>query len=227
MRHETEGPKSQVPGKSGMNLVNIEMVIFDARGFAFGTEVSRIISVLRPCEGKREEGGGEGEKGRGKREEGASLLPRPSSLLGSPSMRKDLESVPLVDLSTQLRARERGAPAYAGYRAEISSVESQESSLKSIPGVGSDMGRSQESPLQRSTDGDGTAILLVNTTAGAKGVHVESVRGIVRMPLEHIEPLPEFLKSRIQTDCIWGIGKLEEELIILLDLDRYVLDLRF
>ena len=79
---------------------------------------------------------------------------------------------------------------------------------------------------ERSTDDDGTELLLVDTTAGMTGVTGVLVRGVVKMPLEQIEPLPEFLKSRIQTDCIWGIGKLEKELIILLDLDRYLLNAR-
>ena len=50
---------------------------------------------------------------------------------------------------------------------------------------------------------------------------VDRLRGIMRIPLEQIDPLPEFLKSRMQTDCIWGIGKLEQELVILLDLDLF------
>jgi chemotaxis signal transduction protein len=84
------------------------------------------------------------------------------------------------------------------------------------------------------------AVLLVNTgpyaeadaeaKAAATGVYVDSLRGVVKMPSEQIEPLPEFLKSRIEAkarDCIWGIGKLDGELVILLDLDRYVMDFSF
>ena len=71
----------------------------------------------------------------------------------------------------------------------------------------------------------GYFILMVNTSAGVKAARVDSVRGVIKMPLENIEPLPGFLKKRIQTDCIWGIGKLEQDLVILLDLDRYLLRL--
>jgi chemotaxis signal transduction protein len=82
-------------------------------------------------------------------------------------------------------------------------------------------------PAKNSTDprvrGDnGAVVLLVDTATGITGIRVESVKGVVKMSLEQIEPLPEFLKSRIQTDCIWGIGKLGQGLVILLDLDRYV-----
>ncbi len=64
--------------------------------------------------------------------------------------------------------------------------------------------------------------LLVDTVKGIKGVYVESVSGVVNIPLEQIAPLPVFLKNKMQIDCIWGIGKLEDELIILLDLERYL-----
>ena len=73
-----------------------------------------------------------------------------------------------------------------------------------------------------STDHDDTLVLLVKTPIGTMGVYVESVRGTVAIPLKHIEPLPEYLKHTMQTDCIWGIGKLQQDLIILLDLDSYV-----
>jgi len=88
------------------------------------------------------------------------------------------------------------------------------------------MPKSREADLQLPAYAGGAApVLLVETATGVMGVRVESVMGVVKIPLEQIEPLPEFLKSRIKAkagDCIWGIGKLGEELVILLDLDRYV-----
>jgi len=66
-------------------------------------------------------------------------------------------------------------------------------------------------------------VVLVDTDSGIMGVFVKSVNGTVDIPLEKIEPLPDFVKNRVQTSCIWGIGKLEEELVILLDLDKYLL----
>lgn len=65
-------------------------------------------------------------------------------------------------------------------------------------------------------------ILLVNTDEGVMGAYVQSVRGIMSVPLEQIEPLPDFLKGRIQTNCIWGVGKLSQQLIFLLDLNEYL-----
>ena len=83
---------------------------------------------------------------------------------------------------------------------------------------------SHASSVEINTRDNAGLVILVNTTAGTKGVIVDSVKGSAKIPLEQIEPLPGFLKSRMQTDCIWGIAKLEHGLVILLDLDRYILD---
>lgn len=71
-------------------------------------------------------------------------------------------------------------------------------------------------------DGEQVAI-LVDTASGIMGVLVKSVNGTADIPLEKIEPLPDFVRNRVRTSCIWGIGRLGEELLILLDLDRYLL----
>ena len=70
---------------------------------------------------------------------------------------------------------------------------------------------------------DEQVAILVDTASGIMGVLVKSVSETVDIPLEKIEPLPDFVKNRLRTNCIWGLGKLEEELVILLDLDRYLL----
>jgi chemotaxis signal transduction protein len=120
------------------------------------------------------------------------------SIAESPeAMEGAYESVPLVDLSMKLK-------------------------LEAIEPV--------DIPAARtSLDGErvrnGTAsVLLVDTGKGTVGVQVGSVKGVINMPLSQIEPLPEFLRDRIETDCIWGIGKQDQELIILLDIRRYVTD---
>lgn len=105
------------------------------------------------------------------------------------------ESIPIFDLTTKHRIEEA---------CDASSTSC---------GLSSDSAGERASP-----------VLLVDTEEGIIGVHVESVQGVISMPLWQIEPLPEFLKSRIETDSIWGIGKLEQELIVLLDLGEYLSD---
>lgn len=140
------------------------MVIFDADGFRFGTEVNQIISIVTFAE----------------------------------KLEEIDESIPFVDLTAQLRK--------AGMTS--SHALSAENVIQDDKGhFASDHAR---------------VALIVDTIKGVKGVYVESVRGVVNMPLEQIVPLPEFLKTRMQTNCIWGIGKLETELVILLDLASYL-----
>jgi len=71
-------------------------------------------------------------------------------------------------------------------------------------------------------DGGASVALLVDTGGDITGVYVDSVKSVVNMPLEQIEPLPEFLRDRVRTDCIWGIAKLGQELVVLLDIARYL-----
>lgn len=146
-----------------VDVAELEIVVFDAGGFCFGTEVSQIISIDRSLE----------------------------------RMGQMDESISFVDLSVELALLNPGGSS--GIHTGITD------------GYG-DRKRLLEHLL----------ILLVDTATGLKGVYVESVRDVAKVPLEQIEPLPEFLKSRIYTDSIWGIGKLGQELVLLLDLDRYL-----
>ena len=113
----------------------------------------------------------------------------------SEKMGQSHESITLVDLSTKLKTRATVPLA--------------------IPRV-------RTSRNHDNTRGSSPVILLVSTDKGITGAYVESAKGVISMPLEQIEPLPEFLKSRIETDCIWGIGKLGRELIVLIDLGEYL-----
>ena len=171
-----------------MDITELEVVVFDVGGFIFGTEVSQIISIVKPpvepgavslVDVSAELGTAEG------REEGATLI-------ASHSATRDL-------IASHSATRER--------RVHASQKEAMVLLVQAPPLVSSD------SPLVSSETNAGTT----------KGFawRVDRLRGIMRIPLEQIDPLPEFLKSRMQTDCIWGIGKLEQELVILLDLDLF------
>ncbi|MBV8298968.1 MAG: chemotaxis protein CheW [Candidatus Eremiobacteraeota bacterium] len=64
---------------------------------------------------------------------------------------------------------------------------------------------------------------IVVTEIGAKrvGMVVDSVSEVLRLPLEQIEPAPEMITG-VETEYIRGVGKIEERLIILLDLARII-----
>ena len=64
---------------------------------------------------------------------------------------------------------------------------------------------------------------IVVTEIGTKriGMVVDSVSEVLRLPLEQIEEAPDMI-SGVDTEYIRGVGKLDERLIILLDLGKIV-----
>ena len=65
---------------------------------------------------------------------------------------------------------------------------------------------------------------IVVTEIGAKrvGMVVDSVSEVLRIPVEQIEDAPEMLASGVDTEYIRGVGKVEDRLIIMLDLARII-----
>ena len=64
---------------------------------------------------------------------------------------------------------------------------------------------------------------IVVTEIGTKrvGMVVDSVSEVLRLPVEHIEPAPEMITG-VDTEYIRGVGKIEDRLIILLDLAKII-----
>ena len=64
---------------------------------------------------------------------------------------------------------------------------------------------------------------IVVTEIGAKrvGMVVDSVSEVLRLPVDQIEPAPEMITG-VDTEYIRGVGKIEDRLIILLDLARII-----
>jgi len=66
-----------------------------------------------------------------------------------------------------------------------------------------------------------TVIIIVEVSGHMIGLIVDSVSDVVGVPLESIQDTPHF-SARIGTDFISGIGRLDETLIIMLDIDRVI-----
>jgi purine-binding chemotaxis protein CheW len=64
---------------------------------------------------------------------------------------------------------------------------------------------------------------IVVTEIGAKrvGMVVDSVSEVLRLPVDQVEPAPEMITG-VDTEYIRGVGKIEDRLIILLDLARII-----
>ena len=64
-----------------------------------------------------------------------------------------------------------------------------------------------------------TVILIVEVKGTMIGMIVDSVSDVVNIPIKDIQDTPHFSAS-IRTDYIKGIGRIDEELVIVLDVDR-------
>ena len=64
---------------------------------------------------------------------------------------------------------------------------------------------------------------IVVTEVGAKrvGMVVDSVSEVLRLPVEQIEDAPEMITG-VDTEYIRGVGKVDDRLIILLDLAKII-----
>jgi purine-binding chemotaxis protein CheW len=54
----------------------------------------------------------------------------------------------------------------------------------------------------------------------AVGMLVDEVMEVLKISEENIEPAPELIQTEIRKDYIKGVGKVENRLIILLDLEK-------
>jgi purine-binding chemotaxis protein CheW len=67
----------------------------------------------------------------------------------------------------------------------------------------------------------GTARIVVTEFKGHMvGMLVDEVPGVLKITEEDIEPTPEKIQSEVSKDYIKGVGKLDNRLIILLDLEK-------
>src|SRR4030066_319483 len=52
------------------------------------------------------------------------------------------------------------------------------------------------------------------------GFIVDSVREVIRLQQSSVEPAPSVIANKIGTEYVRGVGKMEDRLLILLDLDK-------
>jgi purine-binding chemotaxis protein CheW len=63
-------------------------------------------------------------------------------------------------------------------------------------------------------------IIVVEVKGVTVGMIVDSVSEVLRLPQANIDPPPPAIAGGIETEYLRGVGKWEERLIILLDLDK-------
>ena len=63
-------------------------------------------------------------------------------------------------------------------------------------------------------------IMVTEVQGQTVGMLVDEVPEVLKIPEENIEPAPELLRAKLGKDYIKGIGRLENRLIMLLDMEK-------
>ncbi|MCK5659835.1 MAG: chemotaxis protein CheW, partial [Methanosarcinales archaeon] len=71
---------------------------------------------------------------------------------------------------------------------------------------------------------DNSRIIVVEIGETVVGMIVDSVSEVIRLPASNVEPAPEMITTKIHADYLQGVGKMDERLLILLDLEKVLSD---
>ncbi|HEY9204825.1 MAG TPA: chemotaxis protein CheW [Candidatus Methanoperedens sp.] len=67
---------------------------------------------------------------------------------------------------------------------------------------------------------ENTRIIVASIGETVMGFVVDSVSEVIRLQQKEVEPAPAAIASRIGTEYVLGVGKLDNRLLILLNLDK-------
>jgi len=67
---------------------------------------------------------------------------------------------------------------------------------------------------------ENTRIIVADIGETVMGFIVDSVSEVIRLPASNVEPAPSVIANKIGTEYVRGVGKMEDRLLILLDLDK-------
>jgi purine-binding chemotaxis protein CheW len=65
-----------------------------------------------------------------------------------------------------------------------------------------------------------TVVIILNVAGRVVGVVVDSVSDVLTLAAEAIRPTPEFASASFDTKYITGLGTVDEQMIILLDIEK-------
>lgn len=74
--------------------------------------------------------------------------------------------------------------------------------------------------LSPSESRSSTRIIVIDVGGKTVGLKVDSVSEVLRLPASTVEPTPSLVSTGLDTDYFKGVGKIDDRLIILLDVDR-------
>ena len=67
---------------------------------------------------------------------------------------------------------------------------------------------------------ENSRVIVVEVEDNVLGMVVDSVSEVIRLPHSNVENAPDIITSKIKAEYIQGVGKLDDRLLILLDLKR-------
>ncbi len=72
--------------------------------------------------------------------------------------------------------------------------------------------------------GESARIVVTEIKEQTVGMLVDEVPEVLKIPSANIEPAPELIQTEVKKDYIKGVGKLDNRLIIILDLEKLLAD---
>ncbi|KXS42530.1 chemotaxis protein CheW [Methanolobus zinderi] len=69
---------------------------------------------------------------------------------------------------------------------------------------------------------DETRIIVVDVEGTIIGMVVDSVSEVIRLLNTNVDPTPDIINQKINADYLKGVGKIDERLLILLNLDSII-----
>ena len=82
-----------------------------------------------------------------------------------------------------------------------------------------DLAKQFDLPLQEELP-ESARIVVTEVNGQTVGMLVDEVSGVLKIPGENIDPAPELIRTEVSKDYIKGVGKLENKIIVLLDLEK-------
>jgi len=73
--------------------------------------------------------------------------------------------------------------------------------------------------MEKNGDNEKEKIVIIDIKGTVMGIIVDSVSDVLRIPSDVIEPPPQ-VSSRLNSGLIRGIAKLQEGLVLILDMDK-------
>lgn len=74
--------------------------------------------------------------------------------------------------------------------------------------------------ISSKTRGENTRIIIVEIEGLTMGMIVDSVSEVLRLSADQIEDVPSVIETEVQEHYIYGVGKLKDRLLVLLDLKK-------